>query len=149
MFAIDMIPTMHPAYVLRHRRTCGIFNPNANPRSLRLLRIFKYLAVPGSLVSTCCYRSVTAEPDKSIRLCTKVSWQLFATVSHTVVGVQIRWSTSYWRHDLGGLISAKFPKLFLRLRTESQTSDFPMTLAKWFYEKLVIDSKRLAFYHHY
>ena len=30
-------------------------NPNANPKSRRLLRIFKYLAVPGSLVSCCKY----------------------------------------------------------------------------------------------
>jgi hypothetical protein len=30
-------------------------NPNTNPRFIRLLRIFKYLAVPGSLVSCCKY----------------------------------------------------------------------------------------------
>jgi len=47
-------PTV-PAYVLRHRRTCGIFNPNANPRFVRLLRIIKYLAVARSLVSCCKY----------------------------------------------------------------------------------------------
>src|SRR5580700_10151962 len=47
-------PTV-PAYVLRHRRTRAIFNPNANPRFVRLLRITKYLAVPRSLVSCCKY----------------------------------------------------------------------------------------------
>ena len=31
------------------------FNPFANPRYARLLRIFKYLAVPSSLVSYCKY----------------------------------------------------------------------------------------------
>jgi hypothetical protein len=43
----------------------------------------------------------------------------------------------------------QLPKLFLRLLTRSQTSDFPMALAKWFFEKLLIDFKRLAFYHHH
>jgi hypothetical protein len=38
-----------------HSEFFGDFNPNANPRSIRLLRIFKYLAVPGSLVSCCKY----------------------------------------------------------------------------------------------
>ena len=42
---------------------------------------------------------------------------------------------------------SKFPKLFLRLLTKSQTSDFPMTLAKWFFENSLIDSKGLEFYH--
>jgi hypothetical protein len=41
MFALDMI--------------CEIFNPNANPRFVRLLRIIKYLAVPRSPVSYCKY----------------------------------------------------------------------------------------------
>jgi hypothetical protein len=39
------------------------------------------------------------------------------------------------------------PKLFLRLRTKSQTSDLPMTLAKWFFENSLVDSKGLEFYH--
>src|SRR6267378_1798513 len=47
-------PTV-PAYVCRRRRSCGIFNPNANPRFARLLRIIKYLAVPRSPVSCCKY----------------------------------------------------------------------------------------------
>ena len=41
------------------------------------------------------------------------------------------------------------PKLFLRLRTKSQTSDFPLTLAKWFFENSLVDSKGLEFYHRY
>jgi hypothetical protein len=36
---------------------------------------------------------------------------------------------------------------FLRLRTKSQTSDFPTTLAKWFFENSLVDSKGLEFYH--
>ena len=32
-----------------------LFNPKANPRCVRLLRIIKYLAVPNSLVSCCEY----------------------------------------------------------------------------------------------
>jgi hypothetical protein len=40
----------------------------------------------------------------------------------------------------------QLPKLFLRLCAKTETSDFPTTLAR-FYEKLLIDSKRLAFYH--
>ena len=39
------------------------------------------------------------------------------------------------------------PKLFLRLRTKSQTPDFPMTLAKWFFGNLLVDDKGLEFYH--
>jgi hypothetical protein len=39
------------------------------------------------------------------------------------------------------------PKTFLRLRTKSQTADFPMTLAKWFFENSLVDSKGLEFYH--
>jgi hypothetical protein len=31
----------------------------------------------------------------------------------------------------------QLPKLFLRLCAKTETSDFPMTLAKWFYEKLL------------
>jgi hypothetical protein len=54
MFAIDNDPTV-PAYVLRRRRSFEIFNPNANPRFVRLLRIIKYLAVPRTLVSYCKY----------------------------------------------------------------------------------------------
>jgi len=46
-------------------------------------------------------------------------------------------------------LAFRFPKLFLRLQTKSQTSDFPMTLAKWFFEKALIDSKGLAVYHFY
>jgi hypothetical protein len=53
----------------------------------------------------------------------------------------------YSLHDSRASPAFKFPKLFLRLSPKSQTSDFPMTLAKWFFEKLPIDSKRLAFYH--
>jgi hypothetical protein len=45
------------------------------------------------------------------------------------------------KHDL--------PKLFLRLLTKSQTSDFPMTLAKWFFDNSLVDYKGLEFYHHY
>jgi len=41
------------------------------------------------------------------------------------------------------------PKLFLRLLTKSQTSDFPMTLAKSFFAKSLVDSKGLEFYHRY
>jgi hypothetical protein len=41
------------------------------------------------------------------------------------------------------------PKLFLRLLTKSQTSDFPMTLAKWFFDNSLIDYKGLEFYHHH
>src|SRR5712691_674560 len=44
-------------------------------------------------------------------------------------------------------VAANLPKLFLRLRTKSQTSDFPMTLAKWFFENSLVDSKGLEFYH--
>src|ERR1017187_6743637 len=39
------------------------------------------------------------------------------------------------------------PKLFLRLRMKSRTSDFPLTLAKWFFENSLVDSKGLEFYH--
>jgi hypothetical protein len=48
-----------------------------------------------------------------------------------------------------GRLNVSFPKLFLRLRTEFQTSDFPMTLAKWLFIKSAIDSIGLAFYHHH
>jgi hypothetical protein len=48
-----------------------------------------------------------------------------------------------------GLLDVGFPKLFLRLRTKFQTSDFPTTLAKWFFIKSAIDSIELAFYHHH
>ena len=54
---------------------------------------------------------------------------------------------------LGSLRSRKatkafdLPKLFLRLRTKFHTSDFPMTLAKWFFENSLVDSKGLEFYH--
>ena len=41
------------------------------------------------------------------------------------------------------------PKTFLRLLTKSKASDFPMTLAKWFFAKSLIDSKGLAFYHYH
>jgi hypothetical protein len=36
----------------------------------------------------------------------------------------------------------ELPKRFLRLLAKSQTSDFPMTPAKWFFEKSLI-------YHHH
>ena len=44
-------------------------------------------------------------------------------------------------------VSLKFPKLFLRLRTKSQISDFPVPLAKWFFDNLLVDYKGLEFYH--
>jgi hypothetical protein len=37
----------------------NLFNPSSNPRSGRLARIYKYLAVPGGLVSCCKYLSST------------------------------------------------------------------------------------------
>jgi hypothetical protein len=37
----------------------NLFNPSSNPRSGRLARIYKYLAVPGGLVSYCKYLSST------------------------------------------------------------------------------------------
>jgi hypothetical protein len=54
-----------------------------------------------------------------------------------------------WREYLRGQKAFDLPKLFLRLRTELQPSDFPMTLAKWFFIKSAIDSIELAFYHHH
>ena len=42
---------------------------------------------------------------------------------------------------------ANLPKSFLRLRTKSQTSDFPTTLAKRFFDNLLVDHKEVAFYH--
>jgi hypothetical protein len=42
-----------------------------------------------------------------------------------------------------------FPKTFLRLRTKFQTANFPMTLAKWFVENSLVDSKGLGFYDHH
>src|SRR5450759_497720 len=56
---------------------------------------------------------------------------------------------------LGSLRSRKatkafdLPKLFLRLRTKFHTSDFPMTLAKWFFDNSLVDYKGLEFYHHH
>jgi hypothetical protein len=41
------------------------------------------------------------------------------------------------------------PKTFLRLGTKFQTADSPMTLAKWFFENSLVDSKGLEFYHHH
>jgi hypothetical protein len=41
------------------------------------------------------------------------------------------------------------PKLFLRLLRKSQTPDFPMTLAKWFFDNSLVDYKGLEFYHHH
>jgi hypothetical protein len=51
--------------------------------------------------------------------------------------------------SLGARKAFDLPKLFLRLLTKSQTSDFPMTLAKWFFENSLVDSKGLEFYHHH
>jgi len=45
-------------------------------------------------------------------------------------------------------VAADLPKLFLRLLTKSQSSDFPMTLAKWFFDNSLVDCKGLEFYHH-
>jgi hypothetical protein len=53
------------------------------------------------------------------------------------------------RATIVGRFNVSFPKLFLRLRTKFQTSDFPMTLAKWFFIKSAIDSIGFAFYHHH
>ena len=52
-----------------------------------------------------------------------------------------------WRESLRARKAFDLPKLFLRLLTKSQTSDLPMTLAKWFFENSVVDSKGLEFYH--
>ena len=48
-----------------------------------------------------------------------------------------------------GRKACDLPKLFLRLRTEFQTPDFPMTLAKWFFDNSLVDYKGLEFYHHH
>src|SRR6516164_3804603 len=48
---------------------------------------------------------------------------------------------------MAGRLTVSFPKLFLRLRTKFQTSDSPMTLAKWFFDYLLVDHKGVAFYH--
>lgn len=44
-----------------------------------------------------------------------------------------------------GQLKACFPKDFLRVWTKLQPSDSLMTLAKRFFEKLLIESKRFAF----
>ena len=54
-----------------------------------------------------------------------------------------------WRESLGARRAFDLPKTFLRLLTKNQASDFPMTLAKWFFIKSDIDSIGLAFYHHH
>jgi hypothetical protein len=54
-----------------------------------------------------------------------------------------------WRESLRGRKAFDLPKLFLRLLTKSQTSDFPMTLAKWFFDNSLVDYKGLEFYHHH
>jgi hypothetical protein len=76
-------PTV-PAYVLRHRRTCGIFNPNANPRCVRLLRIIKYLAVLRSLVSCCKYLLFPLCHGNDIRVGPSPSEMVPATPSNGV-----------------------------------------------------------------
>jgi hypothetical protein len=45
--------------------------------------------------------------------------------------------------------SLRLPKLFLRLPTKIQASDYPMTLAKRFFEFSLVDYKGLEFYHHH
>jgi hypothetical protein len=52
-----------------------------------------------------------------------------------------------WRESLRARKAFELPKLFLRLRTKSQTSDFPMTLTKWFFDNLLVDYKGLEFCH--
>jgi len=52
-----------------------------------------------------------------------------------------------WREYLKGRKAFDLPKLFLRLLTKSRTSDFPMTLAKWFFDNSLVDYKGLEFYH--
>ena len=78
--------------------------------------------------------------------------ELEATVFQTVIGRLNRFKQPLQRAKkatIVGRLNVRFPKLFLRLRTEFQTSDFPMTLAKWFFIKSAIDSIGLAFYHHH
>jgi len=52
-----------------------------------------------------------------------------------------------WLAELQLIKAFDLPKLFLRLLTKSQTSDFPMTLAKWFFDNSLVDYKGLEFYH--
>lgn len=49
--------------------------------------------------------------------------------------------------DLKAWTACNLPKLFLRLLTKFETSDFPMALAKWFFDDSLIDHKEVAFYH--
>ncbi len=53
------------------------------------------------------------------------------------------------RYSIGLMLLVILPKLFLRLLTKFQTSDFPTTLVKWLFENLLVDRKELAFYHHH
>src|SRR5260370_3473903 len=45
--------------------------------------------------------------------------------------------------------SSCLPKLFLRLPTKIQASDYPLTLAKPFFHFLLVDNKEVRFYHHH
>jgi hypothetical protein len=45
------------------------------------------------------------------------------------------------------LKSSCLPKLFLRLPTKIQASDYPLTLAKPFFHFPLVDSKEVRFYH--
>lgn len=46
-----------------------------------------------------------------------------------------------------GVNSSTFPNDFLRLLAKFQASDLPTTLAKRFFDNLLVDHKELAFYH--
>jgi len=41
------------------------------------------------------------------------------------------------------------PQLHVFWIAKFQTSDFPMTLAKWFFDNSLVDHKRLELYHHH
>jgi hypothetical protein len=62
----------------------------------------------------------------------------------SIAGVHLK---GQWRESLRAREAFDLPKLFLRLLTKSQTSDFPITLGKWFFDNLLVDYKRLEFYH--
>jgi hypothetical protein len=88
-------PTV-PAYVLRRRRSCGIFNP----RSARLLRIIKYVAVPKSLGSCCkyllfplCHSRGREFESRRPRHSPSITYEAEIAIRQPQVGRQCMWPT--------------------------------------------------------
>ena|SRR5437879_7507576 len=119
-------PTI-PACVLRHRRTCGIFNPNANPRFVRPLRIIKYLAVPRSLVSYCKYLlfpPVTAEVASSSLVVPAIYFQ---TLTENPLS-QRRHKKGPKRHNLNSAENSSLPTLHCHPRLSDSQHFGPVRL---------------------